>query len=218
MTDLNIDDYYFECVLFHEIEPALLANQAWAGIGALTVDTRRKGLGFKFSNPILHTGLRIATSGVDALSHWNWLKSFSAGLWAAILVTAAGLGVIVKVMEHPYFKKETDFEGKQGFVEGIWHGCASITMTSDKSLRHVGSRIVTLLFWFMILIITTSYTADLIARLGAGTIQTTITILDDLSGASVGIDSEYAGTGIIYGATETIYDEHDEIQTMLDEL
>jgi hypothetical protein len=98
----------------------------------MTVDNRRIGEGFVFSRPILHTGLHIATSGKQVVNHWNWLKSFSAGLWAAILVTAFGLGFIIYTLEYPYFKKETDFEGKYGWVTGLWHAFSSITFMSDR--------------------------------------------------------------------------------------
>jgi hypothetical protein len=70
------------------------------------------------------------------------------------------------------------------------------------------------MFWFVILILTNSYTADLTARLGAGTISYHVTDETDLDGRDAGIDKEYAGVGKEYGATETFYDEHNEIDKM----
>jgi ABC-type amino acid transport substrate-binding protein len=114
------------------VEAILKANTAWAAMGALAVDNRRISEGFVFSRPTLHTGLHIVTIGKDEVNYWNWLKSFSAGLWAAILVTAFGLGFIVYVLEYPYYtKKESNFTGKTGWIDGLWHSCSSITMMSD---------------------------------------------------------------------------------------
>jgi len=88
-------------------------------------------------------------------------------------------------------------------------------MMSDKETRKAGSRIIILIFWFMVLILTASYTADLTARLGVAEINTDISDTDDLDGVTVGIDKEYAGAAENYGATEVLYDEHEEIETMI---
>lgn len=95
---------------------------------------------------------------------------------------------------------------------------SSITMMSDKETRKAGSRIIILIFWFMVLILTASYTADLTARLGVAEINTDISDTDDLDGVTVGIDKEYAGAAENYGATEVLYDEHEEIETMIQDL
>lgn len=69
-------------------------------------------------------------------------------------------------------------------------------MMSDKSTRKCGARMIIWAFWFLVLIITASYTADLTARLGVADIDTTVSSTDDIDGEDVGIDYEYVGTGV----------------------
>jgi len=88
---------------------------------------------------------------------------------------------------------------------------SSLTMMSDKSTRKCGARLVLGTFWLLILILMTSYTADLTARLETSKVETTVSDTDDIDGETVGLDYLYAGTGAEYGATEELYDEHEEI-------
>ena len=110
-------------------------NGAWAAIGGIAIDTRRLEEGFKFSLPTLHTGMHLVSLGNTTVSYWSWLKSFSAGLWSAILVTSFGLGFIIYVLEHPKLVNNEDFDEPVGVIAGIWHSMSSITMMSDKTTR-----------------------------------------------------------------------------------
>ena len=88
-------------------------------------------------------------------------------------------------------------------------------MMSDQETRKAGSRMIMITFWFLVLILTASYTADLTARLGVAEINTEVSGTDDIDGEKVGIDKEYAGAATEYGAIEVYYDEHEEIDTMI---
>jgi hypothetical protein len=114
------------------IEAAIKSGEAWAAVGGLTIESHMLDKSFQFSWPVMHSGLRITTVGKEDNEYWKWLDSFTADLWAAILVTAFFVGLLVKVLEHPYFPKKTDFKGKYGFTEGVWHAFASVTYMSDR--------------------------------------------------------------------------------------
>ncbi len=74
------------------------------------------------------------------------------------------------------------------------------------------------LYWFMFLVLTVSYTADVTARLGLGTISTAIKSLSDLKGKTIAIDPQYSGLSLHYGTTEIIMSEHSEIDLMIQDL
>ena len=202
---------------FDEIEEELKKGTAWAAIGGIAIDTRRVEEGFLFTVPILHTGLHLVSLGNLETGYWSWLKSFTPGLWAAILVTSFGLGFVLWFIERVWIRTQSEDveDERESYIEAFWHSMSSITMMSDKETRKAGSRIIILVFWFMVLILTASYTADLTARLGVAEVNTEVSGTDDIDGEKVGIDKEYAGAAAEYGATEVLYDEHEEIETMI---
>ena len=104
------EKYYYECIHFDSLEDEVKTGKAWAAIGGIAIDNRRRDEGFEFTVPILHTGLHLVSLGVHSDGYWTWLKSFSAGLWAAILVTSFGLGFVIYLIERVWIatSKELD--------------------------------------------------------------------------------------------------------------
>ena len=161
--------------------------------------------------------MHLVSLGKLESGYWNWLKSFTPGLWAAILVTSFGLGFVIWLFERVWIVTQTDVEDEddRNIFDQIWHSLSSLTMMSDKETRKAGSRLIMITFWFLVLILTASYTADLTARLGVLEVNTEVSGTDDIDGEKVGIDHEYAGAAAEYGATEVVYDEHEDIEAMI---
>ena len=82
-----------------------------------------------------------------------------------IIVTTFITGIITWLFEDQTFSCKYDQQCKMNFKEMIWQAFSSLFFTSEIRLQKFSARIVFLCFWFMVLIWTATYTANLTSQL-----------------------------------------------------
>ena len=89
----------------------------------------------------------------------------------------------------------------------------------SAEMKSVPARLLVWMFWFLMLILTATYTADVVSRLQAEGVELKIANTDDLDGADVGLYNIYEEEGIVkeYGGNPVYYDGLD-LSQMIDDL
>jgi hypothetical protein len=158
----------------------------------------------EFSRPTLATGVQIVSLGDEEINIWSWIGIFTPELWACAAANVLGVGFVIKLLESREGK--SNFSGSAGYMAAIWHSSSASFHNGYLRIHSTGGRIILIMFYFVYFILTVSFTADLIARLGASEITPAVSGFSDLDGQTVGIDFSNRGIGESHGATEILFD------------
>lgn len=87
-------------------------------------------------------------------------------LWLFIMGITFFKGIFIWLFERD---ANDDFPNSfwKGLKEGIWYSFSGFFLANDKDLRAIPSRIITLGYWFMILILIAAYTANITVLVSA---------------------------------------------------
>ena len=148
-------DWEFECVtseaaLYQKLQSDPLTYIA--GLGSLKTSLNYQLKGFTFStSPTLHTGLSVLVA--QSKNNWMFLKVFSIQTAGALLSTAIVMAILHYYLERAAFP----------FEKYLWNAFASMFFVTMVRLRFVPARIIQVVYWFIILIVVSSYGANLTA-------------------------------------------------------
>lgn len=149
-----------------------------AAIGDIAIITNRTRM-VDFTQPYIESGL-VVVAPVKKLksSTWAFLRPFSRNMW---IVTGAFLllvGAIVWILEH---RLNDDFRGppKKQIMTIIWFSFSTLFGSHRENTISTLGRLVLLIWLFVVLIITSSYTASL----------TSILTVEQLSSPIKGIET-----------------------------
>ncbi|KAL7588788.1 hypothetical protein Lser_V15G39739 [Lactuca serriola] len=149
-----------------------------AAVGDIAIITNRTLLA-DFTQPFIESGL-VVVAPVRRLSSgtWDFFRPFTAELWCVIGIFFLVVGAVVWILEH---RQNDEFRGtpRQQVVTTLWFSFSTLFFSHKQNLMSGLGRFVLIIWLFVVLIISSSYTASL----------TSILTIQKLSSPIEGIDS-----------------------------
>ncbi|CAL1544183.1 unnamed protein product, partial [Lymnaea stagnalis] len=170
----------------------LIRRTADIAIGPLTItSTRERAL--DFSTPFMNTGISVimAKPQKQKANLFTFMEPFSLSLWISILlayiVVSISIFIVCKsnptepIQDNYPEEMENVCRSKITLSNSFWFAIGALmSQGSDVILRTPASRLIGGVWWFFVLIILSSYTANLAAFLTVERIVQPITSVDDL--------------------------------------
>ncbi|KAL5699313.1 hypothetical protein ACHQM5_030235 [Ranunculus cassubicifolius] len=151
-----------------------------AVVGDTTI-TANRSLCVDFSLPFAEGGvmMMVAIEYDDRKSAWIFLKPLTKDLWITSGAFFILTGFVVWVLEH---RVNEDFRGPPSQHVGmiLWFPLSTIVFAHRERLVSNLTRLVVIVWTFVVLILSSSYTASLSSILTVGKLQPTITSVEQL--------------------------------------
>ncbi|CAK9133530.1 unnamed protein product [Ilex paraguariensis] len=158
-----------------------------AAVGDITIVTSRMKI-VDFTLPYTSTGLVIVAPLRNTKSSaWVFLSPFTVQMWCAIAASFVVIAVVIWILEH---RVNDDFRGppKRQLITMFLFSFSTLFKTNQEHTVSTLGRIVMVVWLFLLLVITSSYTASLTSILTVQQLSSPITGIDSLiaSGWPVG--------------------------------
>ncbi|GAB4828449.1 hypothetical protein Ancab_035446 [Ancistrocladus abbreviatus] len=147
-------------------------------IGDIAIVTSRTKI-VDFTLPYAASGLVVVAPFKRLNSGaWSFLRPFTLLTWSVIIIFFISVGVVVWILEH---RINDDFRGSpsQQIITILWFIFSTLTFSHKENTVSCLGRLVLLIWLFVVLILTSSYTASL----------TSILTVQQLSSPIKGIDT-----------------------------
>ncbi|XP_073014438.1 glutamate receptor 2.9-like [Typha latifolia] len=151
-----------------------------AVVGDVTIRANRS-LYVDFTLPYTESGVSMLVPIKDK-SHkdaWTFLQPFSTGLWLATGASFVFTGLVVWFIEH---RTNEEFRGPplQQFGSVFYFSFSTLVFSHREKILNNLSRIVVIVWFFVVLIVQQSYTASLSSMLTMEQLQPTVTNLEEV--------------------------------------
>lgn len=131
-----------------------------AVVGDISIVTNRSK-SVDFTQPYIESGLVVVTP-VRQLkySSWAFLRPFTPSMWVVTGAFFLLVGVVIWILEH---RTNDEFRGppKKQFITILWFGFSTMFFSHRENTVSTLGRMVLIIWLFVVLIITSSYTASL---------------------------------------------------------
>nr|GEU68152.1 glutamate receptor 3.6-like [Tanacetum cinerariifolium] len=131
-----------------------------AAVGDIAIITNRTRMA-DFTQPFTESGL-VVVAPVRRLNSgtWAFLRPFTAKLWCVTGIFFIVVGVVVWILEH---RINDEFRGspKQQIITTLWFSFSTLFFSHKQNMLSTLGRIILILWLFVVLIISSSYTASL---------------------------------------------------------
>ncbi|KAH9328298.1 hypothetical protein KI387_000406, partial [Taxus chinensis] len=157
-----------------------------AAVGDITILTNRSK-DVDFSQPYVESGLVVVVPIKKINSNpWAFLKPFTPEMWFTTAAFFLAIGAVVWFLEH---KLNSEFRGdpKKQLVTVLWFTFSTMFFAHREQIVSGLGRIVLVIWLFVVLIITSSYTASLTSIFTVQQLATTIKGIDDLISSNLPI-------------------------------
>ncbi|XP_021293155.1 glutamate receptor 3.7 isoform X2 [Herrania umbratica] len=154
-----------------------------AAVGDIAIVKNRTKI-VDFSQPYVTTGLVIvAPMRNPKSSAWVFLKPFTVDMWCMIAAAFVIIGIVIWILEH---RVNDAFRGppRRQIVTMFMFSFSTLFKTNQEETLSALGRVVMVVWLFLLMVITSSYTANL----------TSILTVQQLSSPITGIDSLIANT------------------------
>ncbi|KAJ4981828.1 hypothetical protein NE237_032665 [Protea cynaroides] len=151
-------------------------------VGDIAIVTNRTKIA-DFTQPYVATGLVIvALISNKKSSAWVFLRPFTVEMWCTTAAFFVLIGVVIWILEHRINK---DFRGplKQQLVTMFLFSFSTLFKTNQEYTMSTLGRIVMMLWLFLLMVVTSSYTASLTSFLTVQQLSSPITGIDSLIGS-----------------------------------
>ncbi|XP_065875130.1 glutamate receptor 2.8-like [Euphorbia lathyris] len=162
-----------------------------AAIGDILITANRKQP-VEFSQPYIEANLVMIVTKTKSdtwKQSWMFLKPFSKGMWLLMAAMTVSTGFVVWALEH---RMNADFRGPPNRQVGtsLWFAFSTVLFAHRESIRSQWTRLVLAPWLFLILIITSTYTANLSSILTNPKLEPSETDIGSLkaTNATVGCD------------------------------
>lgn len=157
-------------------------------ISPLTITAEREK-SVQFSIPFMNNGISIMVykSSIEKPNIFSFLAPLSKELWLCILLTFVGVSftlfVISRFSMHEWHTNKSEkLSNDFNVLNSLWFCFAAfMQQRTDLTPRSVSTRLVASLWWFFILILISSYTANLAAFLTFERMSSPIESAEDLA-------------------------------------
>lgn len=164
-----------------------VANNVFDGaVGDIAIVTNRTKI-VDFSQPYTTTGLIIVAPVKDSKSSaWVFLKPFTVEMWCATAGSFVVIGIVIWMLEH---RINDHFRGppKRQIVTMCLFSFSTLFKANQEATISPLSRLVMLVWLFLLLVITSSYTASLTSILTIQQLSSPIRGIDDLVASNLPI-------------------------------
>ncbi|GJN10567.1 hypothetical protein PR202_ga28672 [Eleusine coracana subsp. coracana] len=150
-----------------------------AAVGDISIVTNRTRI-VDFTQPYVESGLVILSSvRAKSSNAWAFLKPFTIQMWAVTGVFFLFVGAVVWILEH---RLNPEFRGspRKQIVTIFWFSFSTMFFAHRENTVSTLGRFVLIIWMFVVLIITSSYTASLTSILTVQQLATGIQGLDGL--------------------------------------
>lgn len=157
-----------------------------AAVGDIAIVTNRTKV-VDFSQPYITTGLIIVAPVKDSKSSaWVFLKPFTAEMWCVTGFSFVIIGIVIWMLEH---RINDHFRGppKRQIITMCLFSFSTLFKANQEATISPLSRMVMLVWLFLLLVITSSYTASLTSILTIQKLWSPIRGIDDLVASNVPI-------------------------------
>ncbi|XP_057833805.1 glutamate receptor 2.7 [Cryptomeria japonica] len=144
-------------------------------VGDVTILANRSNF-VDFTQPYSESGLVmvVPVRKVDTSNAWAFLRPFTPGMWIATGSFFLFTGIVVWVLEH---KRNTTFRGipRRQIVTMLWFSFSTLFFSQRERIVSSLARGVVIVWLFVVLILTSSYTASLTSILTVQQMKPTVT-------------------------------------------
>ncbi|KAI8525631.1 hypothetical protein RHMOL_Rhmol13G0245500 [Rhododendron molle] len=161
---------------------ANVANKTYsAAVGDITILAER-WKDVEFTEPFTESGLAMVVPVKPSPKAWIFLETFTLAMWLATAAVLVYTMFIVWFVEH---RSNPDFCGpwKDQLGNALWFTFSSLFLTHREKIQSNYARIVVVVWLFLALVLTQSYTANLTSMLTISRVRPKV-----LSQAKVGCD------------------------------
>nr|GMC70566.1 glutamate receptor 3.7 isoform X1 [Ipomoea batatas] len=131
-----------------------------AAVGDIAIVTNRTRM-VDFTQPYVSTGL-VILAPVDRFksSAWVFLKPFTPAMWGVTAISFLVIAVVIWILEH---RVNDDFRGppKRQLITMLLFSFSTLFKTNNENTVSTLGRMVMVVWLFLLLVITSSYTASL---------------------------------------------------------
>ncbi|KAL1217172.1 Glutamate receptor 2.9 [Cardamine amara subsp. amara] len=175
-------------------------NGIWdAVVGDITI-TANRSLYADFTLPYTESGVSMMVPVRDHENTWVFLRPWSLDLWVTTGCFFVFIGFVVWLFEH---RVNTDFRGPPHHQIGtsVWFSFSTMVFAHREKVMSNLARLVVVVWCFVVLILTQSYTASLTSFLTVQRFHPTATNVKDLikNGNYVGYQEGAFVKGILLG-------------------
>lgn len=178
----------------------IIEGRADMAVASFTISSERQKI-IDFTQPFMHLGLTAIIKSVnDKLEFFTFFKPFQLDLWLMIALTTFLIGVLlwffstfspfgfygrcVQIAHHKVPREHQKRRHTLRLTNSLWSSLVYYVGQSADSLHPVSAsgRITVAVWWFAILIIVSTYTANLAAFLTIKRFTSPISSIEDLAG------------------------------------
>ncbi|KAL5818923.1 hypothetical protein ACOSQ4_022765 [Xanthoceras sorbifolium] len=145
---------------FYDLLRLITANVYDAAVGDLAITTGRTKL-VDFTQPYIESGLVVVAPIRKQTSNaWAFLRPFTPKMWCVTGISFLVVGVVVWILEH---RINDDFRGppKRQIGTILWFSFSTLFFSHRERTKSSLGRLVLIIWLFVVLILTSSYTASL---------------------------------------------------------
>ncbi|KAF3543891.1 hypothetical protein DY000_02001711 [Brassica cretica] len=162
-----------------------------AAVGDFAIVPTRSKL-VDFSQPYASTGLVVVIPTNDDNPTWIFLRPFTIRLWCVVLASFLIIAVVIWILEH---RINEDFRGppRKQLITMILFSFSTLFKRNQEDTISNLARLVMIVWLFLLMVLTASYTANLTSILTVLQLPSAITGIDSLRASEVPIGYQ-AGT------------------------
>ncbi|TVU12247.1 hypothetical protein EJB05_45882, partial [Eragrostis curvula] len=146
-----------------------------AAVGDVTIIANRTKY-VDFTMPYTESGVSmlVLAKNDDKGTMWIFMEPLTKDLWIATVVFIFLTGLVVWMIEHP---KNTEFQGSRWkqFSTTFYFTFSTLTFSHDQIIKSLQSKVVVVIWCFVMLVLVQSYTASLSSLLTAQRLQPSVT-------------------------------------------
>ncbi|KAL4494452.1 hypothetical protein ABPG72_019862 [Tetrahymena utriculariae] len=144
------EDYTYQCIDFLQINQLLQNTDKYVGfIGGFSIHSKREQDEIKFSYPMWNTGISILIYNKN--DFWLQITVLTCQICALVIATALVIGFIHFFLERQEYCLD----------QFLWNSMTSIFFITTINLKRSGSRLIQITFWFLIMIVSSTYLAKM---------------------------------------------------------
>ncbi|XP_057958671.1 glutamate receptor 3.6-like isoform X2 [Malania oleifera] len=157
-----------------------------AAIGDIAITTERTRM-VDFTQPYIESGLVVvARVGKSNSDSWAFLKPFTPKMWFVTGISFIIVGAVVWILEH---RMNDDFRGppRKQVITALWFSFSTLFFAHRENTVSTLGRLVLIMWLFVVLIINSSYTANLTSILTVQQLSSPIKGIESLISSKVPI-------------------------------
>eukprot|EP00105_Crassostrea_gigas_P020120 XP_011438820.1 PREDICTED: glutamate receptor 2 [Crassostrea gigas] len=169
----------------------LIDGVADMAVAPLTITLKRENV-VDFTKPFMDVGISIMIKKpeIEKPGVFSFMKPFSIQIWMFIVLAyaAVSVGLFFVCRASPYEWRKLiqgsilKYENEFSLVNSFWFSAGALMLQgSDACPRSLSGRVIGTVWWFFVLIIISTYTANLAAFLTIERLVTPIASADDLA-------------------------------------